>query len=149
MLDQFKAELKGQDHKASGDLESSMKYTVKQTAVGWEILFSGEGYAKFLETGSKPHWVPIDALIDWIEAKGLESGEREVKNFAFAIQKKIAQEGTPTKGSYKFSKNGRRKEFITHTVNANKVKINNELLSIFGSKITATLHNIVTNNSFQ
>jgi len=145
MLDQFKAELKGQDHKASGGLEDSLKYEVKKTTAGYEIIFTGKDYAKFLETGTKPHWVKISALIKWIEDKGLASGEREIKNFAYAVQQSIAQNGTPS--SNHKSPNGRKTEFITHTVKANKVRINNELFNIFNNKITATLHNVVTNKS--
>jgi len=149
MVDQFRKELKDQGHTATGDTDSKMKYEVKKTTSGYEINFSTTFYGKFLETGTKPHFVPIQDLIDWITVKGLESGEREIKNFAFAIQKKISQEGTPTKGSAKFSKNGRRKEWISFTVKKNTAKINNHLLSIFGSEITATLHNVVTKKSFE
>ena len=36
---------------------------------------------------------------------------------AFAIQQTIHKEGIPTKGSFKFSNNGRRKGFIDFVIN--------------------------------
>jgi len=143
MRDQFVKELMEQDHNATGDLIKSIKYEVKKSSDGWAILFTALDYGLFVETGTKPHKIPIAVLMEWIINKGIASGEKDVKNAAFAIQRKIMQEGTPTKGSYKFSKNGRRTEWITYTVEKNTVKIGEELLLLFGAEITSKLNNII------
>lgn len=50
--------------------------------------FSAE-YAKYVEEGTRPHWPPIDPLKRWARrVLGEESA-------AWAVQKKIAAEGTP------------------------------------------------------
>lgn len=46
-----------------------------------------------VEMGSRPHYVPIAPLIDWVEAKLGESGD-EARSIAFAIRQKIAKHGT-------------------------------------------------------
>lgn len=45
-------------------------------------------YAKFVEYGTRPHWVPIQPLILWAQRHGMDVGA------AYAIQKKIAERGT-------------------------------------------------------
>ena len=54
--------------------------------------------------------------MDWVGRRGIASGNKEIKNVAFAIQMKIFKEGTPTQGSFKFSPNGRRKGFIDFVI---------------------------------
>lgn len=149
LVDQFKKELEGQDHKASGDLESSLRYEINETGGGFEINFIALNYGRFLETGTTPHYVPIDALIKWIEDKGIAFGDKEIKNMAFAIQKTIAQEGTPTKGSYSFTKNGRKKEWISFVANSSKPRIEAEILKAMSLTTSIRLANIIkeTNKS--
>jgi len=149
LKERFQKELEGQDHKATGELIDSINYEVKQTSSGYELLFFGADYGKFLETGTRPHYVPINALIKWIEDKGIATGEKEIKNFAFAIQRKIAQEGTPTSGSYKFSNNGRRKEWITFVASENKAYIDAELLKLFGLEFTQFMGNTIKETNKQ
>lgn len=52
-----------------------------------------------IEMGTKPHFVPIQPLQDWVEYKlGLEGAE--AKSVAFAISRKISKHGT--KGKFMF-----------------------------------------------
>lgn len=49
-----------------------------------------------IELGTKPHFVPIQPLQDWVEYKlGLEG--KEAKSVAFAISRKIGKDGTEGK----------------------------------------------------
>lgn len=51
-------------------------------------------YAAPVEDGSKPHWMPIEPLEDWVTRKlGLHGDE--AKRVAGAVRFKIAKEGTP------------------------------------------------------
>lgn len=67
------------------------------------------GYAQAVEFGSRPHWAPIQPLIEWVRVKGLAGTyntgtgrriggkrrkDREDRALAYAIQRKIAQVGT-------------------------------------------------------
>jgi hypothetical protein len=71
--------------------------------------------------------VPIDVLVAWIERKAIVSGDKKVKSLAFAIQQTIHKEGSPTKGSFRFSNNGRRKGFIDFVISEELNDIYNEL----------------------
>lgn len=51
-------------------------------------------YAAAVEQGSKPHWAPLDPLIDWVKAKLDVQDEAEAKHIAKLIQYKIAAKGT-------------------------------------------------------
>jgi len=141
LVEKIRAELLAQDHNASGDLISSIRYMVTEN----QIIIIANDYAKYLETGtSAGRWVPIDALIRWIEQKGIASGEREVKNAAFAIQRAIFREGTPTKGSYKFSKNGRRKEFLTFVMDENFELIVAKITEVLSTLVVGEINNAIT-----
>lgn len=146
LKERFIAELLAQNHSASGDHIDSIKYEVEKTGDGFELVFTHLKYGDTLETGtSAGRYVPIAALMDWIETKGIATGEIDIKRAAFAIRQAIYNEGTPTSGSYKHSKNGRRTEWITQTIEENKVKINEKLVLIVGQNVNATLKNLATN----
>lgn len=51
-------------------------------------------YAAPVEEGSKPHWAPIEPLLDWVERKLGKAGE-EAEGIARAIRASIAVHGTP------------------------------------------------------
>ena len=52
-------------------------------------------YAAAIETGTRPHWAPLDPLIDWVRAKLDVQDEDEVLHVARLVQFKIAARGTP------------------------------------------------------
>ena len=110
VVDQLVKVLDDQGHRATGKLQDTMKATVKSSGSGFEIIITGQEYAKYVDRGIPSGvWVNPYALMEWVQVKGIASGEREVKNIAFAIRQKIFQEGSPTKGSLKFSKTGKRR----------------------------------------
>lgn len=47
-----------------------------------------------VELGSKPHFPPIEPLIDWVRVKLGITGDKEAKAAAFAIARTIASRGT-------------------------------------------------------
>jgi len=58
-------------------------------------------YSIFVHEGTKPHWVPLDALTVWVQKKFNMSG-KEVLKTAKAIQFKISKQGTAPKPFLKF-----------------------------------------------
>lgn len=52
-------------------------------------------YAEPVELGTKPHFPPVDALIDWVKLKLGISSDKAARGAAFAIAKKISLRGTP------------------------------------------------------
>lgn len=51
-------------------------------------------YALPVETGSRAHFPPIDALILWVQKKFGISDPKAAKSAAFAVARKISQKGT-------------------------------------------------------
>ena len=111
-------ELIQQGHDATGNLINSFEQRVIEVpnSIVLEILM--DEYGIYVNEGRKTGGkkVPINVLVDWIERRAIVNGDKEVKSLAFAIQQTINKEGIPTKGSFKFSNNGRRKGFIDFVI---------------------------------
>lgn len=99
---------------SSGNLRGSFGYNITEVQEGVALsVGTPVEYGAHLEFGTKPHWVPIDPLIRWVNAK-LESfvttvempgapkkriatgkrREKMVERLAYAIQQKIGKRGT-------------------------------------------------------
>lgn len=86
----------------------SIKYIISQKGPEGQYVieifsdpshFGRTYYPPFVEYGTKPHKVPLKALITWAQLKfGLP--EEEAIDFAGYVQKKIEREGT--EGQYQF-----------------------------------------------
>ena len=122
-------ELIGQGHDATGNLINSFEQRVIElpNSIVLEILM--DEYGIYVNEGRKKGGkkVPISVLVEWIERKAIVNGDKEVKSLAFAIQNTIHKEGIPTKGSFKFSNNGRRKGFIDFVIDNELDGVYNEL----------------------
>lgn len=122
-------ELLGQGHKATGNLINSFEQRVIELPNSIVIEILMDEYGIYVNEGRKTGGkkVPISVLVEWIERKAIASGDKEVKSMAFAIQNTIHKEGIPTKGSFKFSNNGRRKGFIDFVIDNELDDVYNEL----------------------
>jgi hypothetical protein len=112
-----KRELRGQGHKATGNLIKSIKPVVKfkfelPLHIDIMALDYGDIIDKGLKKGTK---VPIPVLIEWIKRtdRGLKAKERLSK--AFGVRTNIEKFGSPTPNAFRFSKNGRRLDWKTAT----------------------------------
>lgn len=126
-------ELDNQNHNATGALSKSIKSKVTFSPDGAKGSISTYLYggavnfgvpANKFRFGGKKH---IKALVKWIGNKGITPSEGSVKSFAWAIAKKHAKEGIPTKESYKFSRNGKRLGFMTDALTVAEQAIINTL----------------------
>lgn len=104
-------ELEQQGHKDTGALDKSIRYEITQTGNDIEIGFYYLEYGKDLNDGVKPQNVnyKLTDLAGWAQRKGITNLP--------ALQKLHKKVGIPTRGSYKFSKNGRRTMFKDVIVN--------------------------------
>ncbi len=57
-------------------------------------------YAIPVELGAKPHFPPIEPLIDWVRVKLGITGDKEAKGAAYAIARTIASRGTLAVGMF-------------------------------------------------
>ena len=147
MVDQLIKVLDDQGHRNTGKLQDTMKSTVNQSGGGFEIVITGQDYAKYVDRGIPAGvWVNVGALQKWVMQKGIATGEREIKQIAFLIGRKIFQEGSPTKGSWKFSKSGKRDEFIKVMLDANDNIIFQKVFELFSREVAITLRNTISKN---
>lgn len=143
IISELQAELIGQGHKATGSLVSSFEGSVLTLPNSIVIQILMNDYGIYVNEGRRAgaKKVPLKVLMDWVEQRAIASGNKEVKNVAFAIQEKIFQEGSPTNGSFKFAPNGRRKGFIDFVID-NKI---DPILSLLGDDIFKEFDTLVSN----
>lgn len=141
----LQTELKDQGHDASGDLLLSIENQLITNPDGFEIVVTFNDYGKYVNEGRRQGGkkVPIASLMEWIERKGIAQGQKEVKNAAFAIQRKIEQEGIPTKNSFKFTNNGRRVGFVDFVINNELINIFKDVEEAFFLSFTVDLEDII------
>lgn len=86
----------------SGDLKllQSIKTRVAVGNGYYEVQMDLNDYWKYLENGTRPHWPPREAILNWIRIKPVvprpnELGRTPTENqLAYLISRKIAKEGT-------------------------------------------------------
>jgi hypothetical protein len=89
---------------ASGDLQRSVIGQEREVGpFGVEgLVTSPLNYVVPVELGTKPHFPPVEALIDWVKAKLGVTGDKEARSVAFLVARKISRRGT--KGQAMFEK---------------------------------------------
>jgi hypothetical protein len=144
IVDQLIKVLDDQGHRNTGKLQESLRPVVTQGTSGWVITIYGKDYAKYVDRGIPSGvWVSPYALAEWVEQKGIATGEKEIKNIAFAIRQKIFQEGSPTKGSLKFSNSGKRDDFIQVMLDENANVIFQMVFDLFSREVAISLRNTI------
>ena len=115
IINELASELIKQDHKATGKLISSLDYNVEESLLSTDLLITMQDYGSYVNRGRKrgAAKVPIQALVEWIKQKGIETNNKKVLGMAFAIQKTIEKQGIPTANS---RKRGKRTEFVDDTI---------------------------------
>ena len=119
IIDSLKDELRQQGHYDTGQLDKSIRYGLVFDIGKVTANVYAAGQMDFLETGTRPRRVTggqVRALTAWFGRKGLNLKEARSAAWATAITQ--VRQGNPTLGSYRFSKNGRRKQAIRYAVAA-------------------------------
>lgn len=122
IVNELGKELIKQDHKATGKLIASLDYKRQDTVVSTDLIIEMNDYGTWVNLGRKrgAAKVPIQALVEWIKQKGIETNNKKVLGIAFAIQKTIEKEGIPTVNS---RKRGKRVGFVDDVL----ARIGNEI----------------------
>jgi hypothetical protein len=156
-LDALRAELINQGHEVTGRLIRELRYKIEKSANEVTLNIYMDKYGIYVNNGVLGAKIPynrgsgakksmyIDALIGWIEQKGLESGDRDIKNFAFAIANKHKKEGMPTGSSSRFSRNGRRTGFIDSVIRENNQEVETLIETEAGEAVEVFFDNLVRN----
>jgi len=113
-----------QGHKATGNLINSLDSVISQTETTTTVAIEGNDYGIVLDTGRRKgaKQPPIEDLIKWVMQKGIASTSKMARSVAWAIAKAIVREGSPTKGAFKFSRNGKRTGWIDDAIKQTDVE---------------------------
>ena len=145
-------EIVAQGHKATGSLIKSFDNPVVDIKGGIAINGLMNQYGLALEKKRKPGKPPpVSVLIKWIKTKGISSPNRTTRQIAFAMQEAIRREGIPTtgkktpngKGSFRFSKVGRRTAWLTTVLKEAEPLILKMNEKAVGVKADALIENMV------
>lgn len=147
-------ELEDQGHVLTGKLRDSIQVQARE--VENEVIrgiMTGEPYGLALNDGVPGENIPytrgsgaksskyIDGLIRFFKLRG--KSDIEAKRAAFATANVHKKEGMPSRGSFRYSKNGRRKGFIDHAVADNYEDIDKMIETELGDWIEGIVLDIV------
>jgi len=146
------AEIISQGHRATGSLIKSFENPVKDIPGGIAIEGLMNRYGLALEKKRQPGKPPpVSVLIKWIRTKGISSPNKTTRQIAFAMQEAIRREGIPTtgrktpngKGSFRFSKTGRRTAWLTTVLKQSEPLIEKRTEEAIGKEAEVIVENIV------
>ena len=121
-IEELGKELIKQQHQNTGKLIASLDYYLVQQQQSDSIIVTMFDYGQFVNTGRKrgAAKVPIQALVEWIMQKGIETNNKKAIGIAFAIQKTIYKEGSPTNNS---KRSGKKVEFVEDVIDRMNQKV--------------------------
>jgi len=113
-------EIRDQGHVATGRGVKSLEKRVREagSVIIGDVLI--ESYMNYVDSGTRPHRPPYGPIRRWAQAVKPGANSKELDSFAWAVVKKIEKEGTPTGGSFRFSNNGRRKNWSKFAISASE-----------------------------
>lgn len=143
VINELAKELIKQDHKATGKLIASLDYTKEETLLSTDLLITMNDYGDYVNRGRKKGAakVPIQALVEWIKNKGIETNNKKVLGMAFAIQKTIEKQGIPTANS---RKRGKRIEFVDDTIKRIQTEVERRITEATFRQVDIIVDNFVT-----
>lgn len=147
VIEELAKELIKQEHEATGKLIDSLDYNTINNNQTASVLITMLDYGKYVNTGRKrgAAKVPIQALVDWIKQKGIESNDKKALGIAFAIQKSIDKKGTPAKPYVKWKRgNGlKRVEFVPDTIERIEDIIYKKIEQMAVKQVNVSIDNLV------
>lgn len=100
LLDRYTDKIEDSGHMASGELADTATFTIDWNGRYFSVTFNLQEYWKYIETGTSPHFPPIDAIENWIKVKKIAprvTGKKAptTRQLAYAICRTIDKTGTP------------------------------------------------------
>lgn len=144
-----------QGHKLTGELERSIEYKVNQKRDAINIDFYLYDYGMIQNYGVTASRIPfnpgsgaktskyIDGLKNFAKLRfGVD--DKKAKSIAFAIAYKHKQQGMPTRGSYAYSKNGKRTGAIFDALKESDDKVMELINAAYSEYITQNILSVIT-----
>lgn len=130
-----------QGHYLTGALEASINPGRKRANGGVLLSAEAAGYLEKLEKGVKAEDIVINEttlaeMTRYVEKRMGYRG-RKAMGVALLILKKQQKEGSPTSGSYQYSKTGKRTEVVAETFDNNRIIFTDALDDVVYSDIDA------------
>lgn len=135
-------ELQRQGHVVNGTLLNSIQGEIVKSTDAISLDGTFVYYGKFVDSGRRrgARKVPIQALENWIIAKGFESDAKKVRGMAFAIQQSIFKKGISTSESW----NGEStKNWMTGVLNSSQKKVEDDVYNSVEDALELILFNIL------
>lgn len=110
LQNKYKDNLLLSDRVATGELVKSVQYKLDFKDKEFIIYLELEDYYKYVENGTRPHFPPVNAILNWIKAKPVLptpiNGKLPTPNqLAYLIGRKISEVGT--EGSHDLEKSSK------------------------------------------
>jgi len=148
LMDEFEA----QGHRMTGKVVQDIEYVVKQHTDMISIAGMMYPYANYLAAGTSAGKIPfsgrtgsggtslyIEALKNYARQRmGIEN-DKKALSVAFAIAHTQKKQGMPTQGSYRFSRTGKRTEWVGDALKNNEDKISEVISSMAFNLLTVKL----------
>ena len=146
IINELGKELIKQNHRATGKLIESLDYRTIRSVQSTDLLISMNNYGEWVNNGRRAgsKKVPIPALVEWIKEKGIATNNKKILGIAFAIQKTIEKEGSPTRGRTR--KFGKGTEFIDDTIERINSVINQKITDMLFKTVTVEVDNLFKAN---
>lgn len=152
VIDELRKTLAIQGHNLTGKLANSIEAYTLDVLNGYLIRFYWEDYGVPLDTGvpaANIKFSPgsgaksskyIDGLVKYVKQRMNVSGDKEALGIAFAIAYKQKEQGMSTDGSKRFSKTGKRNEWVDNTLD----RVETELFRLIENQLYTLLDDIFT-----
>lgn len=99
----YKQNLTNSERNASHNLYNSIHSQVSVNGLTYDVELVMEDYWKYIEYGTRPHFPPVDKILEWVRVKPvlptpMSNGKLPTeKQLAWMIARKIEREGTEGK----------------------------------------------------
>lgn len=152
-------EFKAQGHHMTGKIVDDIQYESHYRAKAvLEITGSIYPYGQYVQRGVKADKIPyspdvrtgagkskyIQALISYAKQRMGARSEANAKSIAFAIARTQKKEGMPTKGSYRYTKTGKRLEWVIEAFKRQDSKITEAVAQIAFEATAAAFDLLIT-----
>lgn len=97
----IKRKIVDKDKKASGSLLASISMSIEVFGERYTVYLHSKDYLKYIELGTKPHWPPVEPILQWVKDKKLptkeSTGNKNLpteKQLTYLVRRKIGLKGT-------------------------------------------------------
>lgn len=97
----IKRKIVDKDKKASGSLLASINMSIEVFGERYTVYLHSRDYLKYIELGTKPHWPPVEPILQWVKDKKLptkeSTGNKNLpteKQLTYLVRRKIGLKGT-------------------------------------------------------